>query len=226
MHGSGLRLLLHSGSVDSDTPAGKLGEDAWDELWRSGSFWLLCCAAPNNLQEEKDKEVNANIFDSIRRSEQSMLHYLVMRLFDVVSHLTISVIRCTEGEGSSKETVYKSFCRNSYQKSSEFTDTDTLMGFVKETLKESYKESLTFSFSLVSVTFSTPTSEKIYEIVIANVNARYDALSVNTSNSLIAVRTWFTNLPYISLNDSCEKEENVSSILKQLKLNLAEVFPE
>ncbi|ORC92679.1 uncharacterized protein TM35_000034320 [Trypanosoma theileri] len=239
MHGSGLRLLLHSGCVDSDTTASKLKEDAWDELWRSGSFWLLCCAAPNNNlhEEEKDerekkeeKEVggsNPNLFNSLRGSEESMLQYLVMRLFDIVSHLSVSVIRWTEGgEESSTNTVHSPFWRNSYQKNDEFTDMDSLLRFIREYLTENRKESLTFSFSLVSITFSTSTSEKKYEIVITSVNARYDILSVNTSNSLIAVRTLFTNIAHISMNDSYEKEENKYSILKQLNLYLTDLLPE
>ncbi|KEG15168.1 hypothetical protein DQ04_00161080 [Trypanosoma grayi] len=200
MQGSGTNILFQSGCIDGNKTTATLGEAAWEELWRTGSFWYLYCVSPHTPSEGPHE------------TQDSMLQYMVERIVNVASPLTATVLLWTEGSGSLLGSTYTPSWRRCSKRVYELTDCDTLLRLVNMSLLDSDEEATSFRFSLVSVAFTDPDSGRTYEIVVATVHARFDVLSTRTSNSLVAVRNWFANIAWMPAGQTLGKQNDEGAV--------------
>ncbi|EKF31238.1 hypothetical protein MOQ_004923 [Trypanosoma cruzi marinkellei] len=221
--GSGTHILFHNGCVDHRSIATTLGDAAWNELRRSGTFWCISCLPPH-----VSKEGESRALGELGSVEASMLECLSGRVLQVVSSpLRVSVIQWMEGGGNvlrgadADEPPW----RYSKQSEGEFADVGALIEFVKGSLTENSEKTATFSFHLVSITFFDPECAGNCEIVIAGVGASFAALSVSASRSLVAVRAWFANVASACTENSQHQRHNNRPFF-DLDTRASEILPE
>ncbi|ESL05898.1 hypothetical protein TRSC58_06437 [Trypanosoma rangeli SC58] len=222
VQGSGTHILFHNGCMDHRSIATTLGDAAWDELRQSGTFWFLSCVPPH-LSAKGERHA----LSGLGEVEALMLQDLTGRVLEVASSpLAVSVIQWMEGGAVSHTTgAYELPWRHSNQSSGQFMDVHAVVEFVKERLTDTEHETATFCFHLVSITFFDSRCARTSEIVLAGVNATFEAVSTCNSRALVAVRCWFANAASALLGHS-QPQEHGSCRIPELNEGASKILPE
>ncbi|RNF11690.1 hypothetical protein TraAM80_00774 [Trypanosoma rangeli] len=222
VQGSGTHILFHNGCIDHRSIATTLGDAAWEELRRSGTFWFLSCVPPHLSAKGESQALSG-----LGEVEAFMLQDLTGRVLDVASSpLEVSVIQWMEG-GAVSHTAGEDELpwRYSNESSGQFMGVQAVVEFVKERLTDTEHEAATFCFHLVSITFLDSRCARTSEIVLAGVNASFEALPTSNSRALVAVRCLFANAASAVLGHS-QPQGHGSCSIPELNAWTSQILPE